>query len=227
MKKLVVITMCTAIVLLTACSEGESNVDDLFQSGNLVNNENVQETVNDAPERDVPDSDVPTVFEIIEPVESCPPENIVDDSHMQETLIPTDTVIVPEENVVLLESTLGRMTDAFPGLHDRHETGAVNYDLIVTENGVISVLSSPMSDVVGIFYDFDFNINTDSLETLHTKVSLFVSSVIGNEITPEYAQTIRDSINNVHPEMPEHNFMRLGNYTFTLKLTDTRMSIGH
>jgi len=224
-KRITVLVTAAAIVLLVACDNNTN--DDSAVVPSIIEN-----TMNNQPVYITDDSLANASLTSVEQSKN-PDKQHVDNSHMQRGHRPGDPIVMTEENTILFETIIERMARVYDGTRERHETGTEVYELIRSDNSIVSVVADPWGEFIGIYYDFYFDIGSDSADVLVETIAQFISTVLDEETTSEQIAIIEAAVMEDESVMSEPGywmmepiFIDFGYYYFTMVFMEGYVTIG-
>lgn len=210
-KYLLVIIFIAAIFTLSGCdnNNAEFNPNDLFFSDvvHVVSSPNPVEEPqspntpaqsNDAGS-DIDDFDVPL-------------ENQLDPADFPVFDEPYD---VPEEHIAELRMIKERLASLYGDNFVHHQTAIGDFDMVEFEDGAISIMTSSLGEVMGVFYEFYYELS-DELDDLHERVSKFSFAMTGTELSDEDNLSIANALVKLSVGMPDPVFIRVGDHAYSI-----------
>ena len=214
------------MVMMTACGNDEGSqfhMDSFFINTDTTDVSDV-EPVGSGTTNNNDDTPAPPVEQ--RRAETPRQEEEPDNSHMPEGHAPGEDIIVPDENIAAIEEVRDRMSGSYTGIQETTQELGSNFDLIITDDGIISIMYSLWGELQGVFYDFDIDPEIDTLESVQARIATFTSTVTGIETTGEHMNEIMRALHQVHVDMTDAVWLIIEGNVFSIGIQGITMTVG-
>jgi hypothetical protein len=213
MRKYFIIAICiAAIVTVTGCADNDTG----FNPGDLF----ITDVVNVATSPEPIGEDAQTPGNIMQG-NGADSGNEDSDVPLEGQLSPDDFPIfdepynIPEEYIAELRMIKEHLAPLYGDDFIHYQTAIGDFDMIEFDDGAISIMTSSLGKVRGVFYEFFYDLD-DGLEKLHERVSAFSSSITDTEISDEDNMSIENALFVLSPDMTEPALIRVGEHILSI-----------